>query len=118
MEDEHRLLEWVQAECLLDQDGQPIESDAEVDGLAMQIDLQVRVEAEHRMVVRTFTWTGLCRKSKTLSVFDGAERAEGDLDPLLVVPAYVGINHLALAMIYLAWCMDNSGGLFSVALVS
>ena len=36
----------------------------------------------------------LCRKSKTLSVLDGAERAKGDLDPLLVVPADVGINYL------------------------
>ena len=26
--------------------------------------------------VRTFTWTGLCRKSKTHSIFDGAERAK------------------------------------------
>lgn len=36
--------------------------------------------------VRIKTWTGLCRKSKTLSIFDGAERAKGELDPLLVVP--------------------------------
>ncbi|MCY1222390.1 hypothetical protein D9M72_344800 [compost metagenome] len=34
----------------------------------------------------------LCRKSKTLSIFDGAERAKGELDPLLVVPADVEIN--------------------------
>ena len=35
------------------------------------------------MGMRTKTWTGLCRKSKTLSVFDGAKSAKGDLDPLL-----------------------------------
>lgn len=40
--------------------------------------------------VRIKTWTGLCRKSKTLSIFDGAKR---DLDPLFVVPADVGIDY-------------------------
>lgn len=36
----------------------------------------------------------LCRKSKARSVCDRAESATGDLDPLLVVPADVGINDL------------------------
>lgn len=34
----------------------------------------------------------LCRKPKTLSIPDGAERAKGDLDPLLVAPADVGVH--------------------------
>lgn len=34
----------------------------------------------------------LCRKPKTLSISDGAERAKGDLDPLLVAPADVGVH--------------------------
>ena len=42
--------------------------------------------------VRTITWTGLCRKSKALPVFDGAKRAKRDLDPFLVAPADVGID--------------------------
>lgn len=44
--------------------------------------------------MRTKTWTGLSRKSKTLSVFDGAERAKRYLDPLRIVPADVRINNL------------------------
>ena len=34
----------------------------------------------------------LCRESKALPVFDGTERAKGDLDALLVVPADVGVH--------------------------
>lgn len=37
--------------------------------------------------MRLKTWTGLCRKSQALPVFDGAESAQGDLDLPLVVPA-------------------------------
>jgi hypothetical protein len=44
--------------------------------------------------MRTKAWTGLSRKSETLSVFDGAEKAKRDLDPLRVVPADVGIDCL------------------------
>lgn len=32
--------------------------------------------------------------SEALTVFEGAERAKGDLDPLFVVPADVGIEYL------------------------
>jgi len=52
-----------------------------------------------RWGMRTKTWTGLCRQSETLcrqsetlSIFDRAERAQRDLDPLLVVPADVGVH--------------------------
>lgn len=44
--------------------------------------------------MRIEIWTGLCRKSKTFSVFDGAKRAKRNLDPLLVVPPDVGIDYL------------------------
>lgn len=44
--------------------------------------------------MRIKTWTWLSRNSESLSVFDGGERAKRDLDPLLVVPADVGINYL------------------------
>ena len=36
----------------------------------------------------------MCRKSKALSVFNWAERAQRRLHPLLVVPANVGVHHL------------------------
>lgn len=36
----------------------------------------------------------LCRNSKTLPVFEGAERAERDLDPRCVVPPDVRIEDL------------------------
>ncbi len=42
--------------------------------------------------MRPKTWTGLRRQSETLSVFDWAERAQRDLDPLRVVPADVGVH--------------------------
>ena len=44
--------------------------------------------------MRIKTWTGLRRKSKARPVFDRAERAKGYLDPLLVVPADVRVDHL------------------------
>ena len=43
--------------------------------------------------MRIKTWTGLRRKSKARPVFDRAERAKGYLDPLLVVPADVRVDH-------------------------
>ena len=46
------------------------------------------------MGMRIETWTGLCRKSKAHPVFDRAERAKRDLDPLLVVPADVRVDRL------------------------
>jgi hypothetical protein len=46
--DVHRLGERIQPEGLLDQDRQTVEADPEVDGLAMQVDLQSFIEAEHR----------------------------------------------------------------------
>ncbi len=42
--------------------------------------------------MRIKSWTDLCVKSQTFSIFDGAERAKGYFDPLLVVPSDVGIN--------------------------
>jgi len=44
--------------------------------------------------VRLKSWTGLCRNSKTLPVFEGAERAERDLDPSCVVPPDVRVEDL------------------------
>lgn len=44
--------------------------------------------------VRAKSWTGLCRHAESLSVFERAERAMGDLDALLVVPADVGVEDL------------------------
>ena len=42
--------------------------------------------------VRIKTLTGLCRKSKAHPGFNRAERAKGDLDPLLVAPADVVVE--------------------------
>ena len=47
-----------------------------------------------RRGVRRNSWTGLCRKFEALSVFEGTERAKGNLDALLVIPANVGVNCL------------------------
>jgi len=44
--------------------------------------------------VRIKIWTGLCRKSKAHPVFNGADRAKRDLDPLLVAPADVRVDCL------------------------
>ena len=44
--------------------------------------------------MRSKTWTGLCRDSQALPVFDGAERAKGHLDSFFVIPADVGVNDL------------------------
>ena len=44
--------------------------------------------------MRIKNWTGLCHKSKAYPIFNGAEGAKGDLDPLLVVPADVRVDHL------------------------
>ena len=44
--------------------------------------------------MRTKTWTGLCRKSEAVSVFEGTEESKGELDSLFVVPADVGVNGL------------------------
>ena len=45
--------------------------------------------------MRTKSWTRLCRNSEALAVFERTERAKGDLDPLFVVPADVGIECLS-----------------------
>lgn len=42
--------------------------------------------------MRTKLGLVLCRKSKTLSVFNGTERDQEDLDPFLFVPADVGVH--------------------------
>src|SRR3954463_15952420 len=47
-EDVQRLSKRIQPEGLLDQDRQTVKTDPEVDRLAMQVDLQAFVEAEHR----------------------------------------------------------------------
>lgn len=44
--------------------------------------------------MRIKNWTGLCHKSKAYPIFNGAEGAKGDLDPLFVVPADVRVDHL------------------------
>ena len=44
--------------------------------------------------MRRNSWTGLCRKSKAHSVFEGTEEAKGYLDALFVIPVDVGINDL------------------------
>ena len=44
--------------------------------------------------VRTKTWTGLCRKTKTLPVFNGTQRAKRYFDSLFVIPANIGVNNL------------------------
>src|SRR5690242_12515569 len=46
----------------------------------------------HASGVRTNSWTDLCRDSKTLPVFDGAEGTERDLDTLCVIPADIRVN--------------------------
>lgn len=40
------------------------------------------------------TWIGLCRKTKAHPIFNGAKRAKGDLDPLLLVPADVRVDQI------------------------
>ena len=44
--------------------------------------------------MRQKSWTELCRNSEALTVFERAEGAKGDLDPLFVVPADVAIECL------------------------
>jgi hypothetical protein len=56
--------------------------------------------------MRTKTWTALNRKSETFSVFDGAERAERDLDPLCVIPADVAGPYLLRYAQEAAWRED------------
>lgn len=48
------------------------------------------------MRVRMKTWTGLCGKFKAHLIFERAERAKRDLNPLLAVPASAPLrpNHL------------------------
>jgi hypothetical protein len=46
--------------------------------------------------VRLFSWTELCRDSKTLPVFDGAEGAERDLDPFCVVGSPTALRQRGL----------------------
>ncbi len=43
--------------------------------------------------VRRKSWTGLCRKSEALSIFDRTERAKRHLDALFVIPANVGVYY-------------------------
>ena len=44
--------------------------------------------------MRRNSWTGLCRKSEALSVFEGTEETYGYLDALFVIPADLGVNCL------------------------
>ena len=44
--------------------------------------------------MRTKTWTGLCHKSKALSIFDGTEGAKRDFDSLFVIPVDIRVNDL------------------------
>lgn len=41
----------------------------------------------------------LCREAQIVPIFNGTERAEGDLDPLLVVPADVRVQSLSELLI-------------------
>ena len=52
-----------------------------------------RLKLDPRGVGRK-NWTGLFRKVEALPVFEGTERANGDLDTLFVLPADIRINDL------------------------